>query len=248
MKEYLLACEAIRDLSFFKGPADLTRWDLFFVTREDDVSQEEINLAVETPLTIPADVQRRHSLWAWSRRQEQIILSDETLDRVNKATSELVETYGSESLAIVHRGYREVMIRLTVALAATVHSVDPSHEKIIVKPEHVDQVHQLLTWLFDNNLELDRYVAEEKGQILLTDQDLEFVVREIGDAIGLLKELRHGPLQSSVLAEKLSMADRTVRRTLRIRDQIRRTWEQGSATSTRSLPVPCVASGEVISI
>ncbi len=212
MKEYVLSCEAIRDLPFFKGPPDVTRYDLFFVTREDDVRQEEINRAAEIPLSIPADIQRRHVLWSWSRKPEHIILSRETLAKVDEVTADLVSRYSSESLPIVHRGFKETILRLSVSMAAFTHSVDNTHELIIVRPEHAQRISDLLTWLYNENLELDKYVEEERGSRNLTDKDLEIIIKELGDGLDVLKVLRHGPSQSSVLAERLSVDETTIRK------------------------------------
>jgi hypothetical protein len=211
MREYLLPCEAIRDLPFFRSSPDVTRWDFYFISRREDVDQEEIDNAVESDPTIPFNVQRRHILWAQSRRMENIQFDEGVLEAVNKLNAELVKTYGSESLPIVHSGFRESVIRSSVAMAATLHSVDDSGEKVAVKLIHVEKVQALLTWLFDNNLELDRYVNAEREKTVLLDEDLETLVRDAGDAIDVLIQLRGGAMQSGVLAEKLGRAPSTVR-------------------------------------
>ena len=211
MREYLLPCEAIKDLPFFRSSPDVTRWDFYFISRREDVNQEEIDNAVESDPTIPYDVQRRHILWAESRRMENIQFEEGVLEAVNKLNADLVKTYGSESLPIVHSGFRETVIRSTVGMAAALHSVDASSEHIVVKLMHVEKIAALLTWLFDNNLELDQYVNAERDRTVLTDQDLDTLIREAGDAIDLLKALRSGALQSGVIAEKLNMPASTVR-------------------------------------
>ncbi len=211
MKEYLLPCEAIKDLPFFRSTPDVTRWDFYFISRREDVDQAEIDNAVESDPTIPFQVQRRHILWAQSRKMENIVFEQGVLEAVNRLNADLVKTYGSESLPIVHSGFRESVIRSAVSMAATLHSVDDSGENIVVKLKHVEKVQTVLTWLFDNNLELDRYVNAERERTVLTDQDLETLIREAGDAIDLLTTLRSGALQSSVLAEKLNMPASTVR-------------------------------------
>jgi len=142
---------------------------------------------------------------------ENIVFEKGVLEAVNKLNGDLVKTYGSESLPIVHSGFRESVIRSTVSMAATLHSVDDSGENVVVKLMHVEKVQALLTWLFDNNLELDRYVNAEREKTILLDEDVEGLVRDAGDAIDVLIQLRGGAMQSGVLAEKLDRAPSTVR-------------------------------------
>jgi len=225
MKEYVLPCEAIIDLPFFSGTPDITRWDLFCTVEHGDVDQGEIDNAAEYPLTIPNSIQRRHILWAMSRRPENISLDAGTLDRVNEVNKKIVETYHSETLPIVHPGFKEVIIRLAASLAATLHSVDETHENVIVRPVHVDGVYSILEAVYNQNLELDKYAAEEKSKTTLTDSDLQEIIGVL-DATdhAMLRELRKGALQSGVMAEKLSVDDSTVRKhaaTLKARELVR---------------------------
>ena len=106
MKEYVLPCEAIADLPFFSGTPDMTRWDLYFTVKLGDVDQKSIDEAIESPLVIPPEVQRRHVLWAMSRRVDNVRFADGTLDRVNQINGQIVDKYGSEALPIVHPGFK----------------------------------------------------------------------------------------------------------------------------------------------
>ncbi len=212
MKEYVLPCEAIADLPFFSGTPDMTRWDLYFTVKLGDVDQKSIDQASESPLTIPPEVQRRHILWAMSRRVDNIRFGTGTLERVNEINGQIVDKYGSEALPIVHPGFKEVLVRLTTSLAATLHSVDDTHENVIVRPEHVDSAYSTLQAVYDQNLELDKYAAEEKSKTTLTDADLQAIIGKLDDTdVSMLMELRRSTLQSSVLAEKLSLDDSTIR-------------------------------------
>ncbi len=213
MKEYVFPCEAIGDLPFFKGTPDITRWDYFFTVKHGDVDQERIDRAHESPLTIPWNIQRRHILWTMSRRPENIRFTEGSLDKANEANGKIVDEYGSETLPIVHPGFKEVLIRTAVSLAATRHSVDETHENIVVTPEHVTLADSYLRALFNQNLELDRYVADEKGKSGLTDEELRNIIGKLDHTdLAILRELRHGSLQSGVMAEKLTLDDSTIRR------------------------------------
>jgi hypothetical protein len=147
-----------------------------------------------------------------SRRVDNIKFADRTLERVNEINGEIVDKYGSEALPIVHPGFKEVLVRLTTSLAATLHSVDDTHENVIVRPEHVDSAYTTLQAVYDQNLELDKYAAEEKSKTTLTDADLQAIIGKLDDTdVSMLMELRRSTLQSSVLAEKLSLDDSTIR-------------------------------------
>ncbi len=225
MKEYVLPCEAIADLPFFRGTPDMTRWDLYITVKHGDVNQEDIDKSEESPLTIPSSVQRRHILWAMSRRTENIKFTDGTLDRVNEVNGRIVQEYGSETLPIVHPGFKEVVIRIASSVAATLHSTDETHDNVIVRPEHVDATDSYLRALFNQNLELDRYAAEEKSKTLLTDSDLQQIIGQLDETdLSMLREMRRGSMQSSVLAERLTLDDSTIRKhaaTLKARELVK---------------------------
>ncbi len=206
MQSYVLRAEAIQDLPFFKGSPDVTRWDGFYTTKLGEVDQSLIDNALESPPTIPFDIQRRHVLWAMSRGPKQVKFAEGTLERVNETNARLVRDYASESLPIIHPGSKELVIRYAASLAATVHSTDETHEIVVVQPEHVDQVEQLLRRLFNDNLELDLYVAEEKSRSSLTDEDLQEVLGRLDETdVAMLREVRRGQ------AQKIGVDDSTVR-------------------------------------
>ena len=128
---------------------------------------------------------------------------------MDKLSTSTVQKHFQSSIPVS----REVLVRLTTSLAATLHSVDETHENLIVRPEHVDGVHSILQALYDQNLELGKYAAEEKSKTTLTDADLQAIIGKLDDTdVSMLRELRRGSMQSGVLAEKLSVDDSTIRR------------------------------------
>jgi len=205
MEQYFYRCDALRDIYPFAQAPDLTRWDIIYTTKTGDVSREEIvQKSMDKPPTIPYAVQRRHILWAMSRRTEDIVLANGVEEQVNKTTQTIMNDYASPTLPIVHDGFKEVVWRLSVALAAALHSTDRNHQKIILNSDHVVMIENLLRYLYEDNLQLDRYVIDERSKTMLTDKDVEKVIVELDEIdILILKELRREPVQSLVLAERL---------------------------------------------
>jgi hypothetical protein len=78
----------------------------------------------------------------------------------------------------------EKVARLSVALAALLHSTDKSHEKVIVKPEHVQYITRRLHDVYGHrNCQLDKYAASLSERESLTDVEYTKIVDDINEKI-----------------------------------------------------------------
>lgn len=188
----------------FDSPADIRRLDLAVFLQSGDVDKSVLNSADEvddeeqkTPM-VSSEVLRNSVLWAWSRRANQIEITKSAMKRILKRSDELAEMYGySQDIPLMEPAdLRKKLARMSIALAALVHSTDEEHEMIIVTPEHVDYVNDFISVVYNNkNARLDVYSAKSREESDLTDEEYERISRELAD----LDFGDHGPVSNEII-------------------------------------------------
>ncbi|MEE9282704.1 MAG: hypothetical protein V3U49_01360 [Nitrososphaerales archaeon] len=120
-------CVELLKTPFFHGrPEMITRFDFFFVTRMNDVSQEDIDRGIINPPKpkILAEIISKHMKWVFSLHPNQIKvgIDQEENDKINsliaEANSKLLRAFGGEEIPIVHRGSFYQILRVALAYAA----------------------------------------------------------------------------------------------------------------------------------
>lgn len=233
MRNYLYACEALTPKSTdylegfnpFTSSPDLTRWHLFIPFKDDDVEPEEYltddyeerELEATQGVTrekIDHNTLRRHILWVWSRKREQIVFEKEATKEILNEAVRLQKEFAHPILPIVHNGYNEVIARVSVAFAAMYHSTNDTHEEIIITKEYVELAIEFLENMIAR-LELSSFIYAKNKNTVIEDKE----VRELLDLISktpnlvILETLAiKGTTSSSVLAEICGKAQITVKR------------------------------------
>ena len=87
-------------------------------------------------------------LWAWSRRPENIQITDEATQHILDKATEMGARYSSKVPIVEAADQRIKIARLAVATACCVFSADESGENVIVTPEHVDFVVDFMNELY----------------------------------------------------------------------------------------------------
>jgi hypothetical protein len=174
--------EALNPL--FASPADIRRLDLAVFLQTGDVSKSVLNRERKQTATkvITSEGLRNSILWAWSRKADQIEITDKAMKRILKLATELGDKYGyAQDIPLMEPSdLRKKLARMAIALAAMVHSTDDTHEKVIVLTEHVDYVADFIQVVYDNkNARLDVYSAKSKEETELTDEEREEVTKEL---------------------------------------------------------------------
>ena len=131
---------------------DVRRLDIAMSVASGDVNPALVNKSLKDVPAVPhiytSDACNTRVLWAWSRRPEDIIFTDEATERILKKATEMGAKYSSKVPVVEAADQRLKIARLSVAAACCVFSSDEKGEKVIVKPEHVDFVVDFMNELY----------------------------------------------------------------------------------------------------
>lgn len=123
---------------------DVRRLDIAISVASGDVDPSLVNKPLKDMPTIQhvytSDACNARALWAWSRRPEQIKITDEATQRILEKATEMGALYSSKVPIVEAADQRIKIARLAIAAACCVFSSDENGENVIVKPEHVDYV------------------------------------------------------------------------------------------------------------
>ena len=147
---------------------DVRRLDIAMSVASGDVDPALVNKALKDVPAVPhvytSDACNTRVLWAWSRKPEDIIFTNEATQRILEKATEMGSKYSSKIPVVEAADQRIKIARLSVAAAACVFSSDDAGEKIIVLPEHVDFVVDFMNEL---------YSSKSFGYDKLSEQDLK---------------------------------------------------------------------------
>lgn len=145
---------------------DVRRLDLAMSVASGDIDPALVNRSFKGIEPIPhvytSDACNTRALWAWSRRPENIIITDEATQCILDAATRMGARYSSRIPIVEAADQRLKIARLAVAAAACVVSTDESHQNIIVHPEHVEFVVSFMDEI---------YCAKSFGYDRLSEQD-----------------------------------------------------------------------------
>lgn len=160
---------------------DIARFDFIYIlgsTPDADADEDW-----ELPEGFTERQLKNRICWVWSRRKEQIVLSDEVQKYIRTWSKSLNDKYRC-SVKVFSTETRKKIARLAIAVAGYMVSTDLSFQRIIVKPEHVDIACKLLISIYDNQtFKLKEYVDEERKQLECTLGDIA-TVREYVSRFG----------------------------------------------------------------
>lgn len=130
---------------------DVRRLDLAMSVASGDVDPSIVNRSLKDIPTVPhifnSDLCNTRVLWAWSRRPDNIKITDEATAHILKCATEMGSRYSSKVPIVEAADQRIKIARLAVACACCVFSTD-NGEDVIVKPEHVDFVVDFMNELY----------------------------------------------------------------------------------------------------
>lgn len=145
---------------------DVRRLDIAMSVASGDVDPALVNKSLKDIPAVPhvytSDACNTRTLWAWSRRPDDIIFTPEATERILEKATEMGAKYSSTVPIVEAADQRIKIARLSVAAAACVFSSDETGEKVIVKPEHVDFVVDFMD---------DLYCSKSFGYDKLSEQD-----------------------------------------------------------------------------
>lgn len=145
---------------------DVRRLDLVMSVASGDVDPRLVNISLreleEVPHVYTTDLCNTRVLWAWSRRPENIKITDKATQRILDLATEMGARYSSKVPIVEAADQRIKIARLAVAAAACVFSTDETGENIIITEEHVEFVVDFMNEI---------YCAKSLGYDRLSDQD-----------------------------------------------------------------------------
>lgn len=149
LADYSQGAESLKDIF---NNEDIRRFDFAVFMRASDVDRRLYNQTLATyPSIIQKDTLKNNILYAWSRKPEDVLFTDGTIDKVLEVATDLAKVYGNANdIPLVSPSDRRNKVaRLAVALAALTHSVDESGERIQVWPGHVEFIGEYLKALYN---------------------------------------------------------------------------------------------------
>lgn len=145
---------------------DVRRLDIAMSVASGDVDPSLVNRSLKDLPPVPhvytSDLCNTRVLWAWSRKPDDVIITDEATQRILESATEMGARYSSKIPIVEAADQRIKIARLAVAAACCVFSSDETGEKVIVKPEHVDFVVDFMNEL---------YCTKSFGYDRLSEQD-----------------------------------------------------------------------------
>lgn len=215
LKEFVVPAQALLSVRCFQDPVDLTRWDLFIPFDEDEVPLTEI-VKLEPPPMEGMSLQAvcKLALFAWSRKIDQIRITEEVLDYAKEAVTTRLSRYRLGEIPLLHNASLWSLLRISVAFAVATFSVIDK-EIVVVLRKHAEMAERLLTEL------LERWAIEDyiefAGAKPLTEQELKEHVDWVkqSDVIkSILHELGSRRWQAKDLAAKIGHEYSSVRHSL----------------------------------
>jgi len=208
---YPFKCMAILDTNAFRSAPNITRIDAFIPFSQRDVDQAAIDQRRRYELPIPPKIFFRHILWAWSRKPEHIVMTEEAEELIRGKATMLVRRFGTPLIPVFNPGTRETLTKCSIAAAIQMHSTDETHKKVIVRPEDVEYAVQLLTEM-GNALQLQEYKEHTEGSITIVWEDVKKMISALDDVdLTIIEMALLGPTTSEKVAEKLGITPVTVR-------------------------------------
>lgn len=149
LSNYGQGVQSLRDIF---NNEDIRRFDFAVFMKSGDVPPEKYNAQLPTyPKMITPEILKNSILFAWSRKPEHVLFTNEATDRILEVSTDLSKIYGNASDVplVSPSDQRNKIARLAVALASLTHSVDESGERIVVWPGHVEFIGAYLKELYN---------------------------------------------------------------------------------------------------
>lgn len=224
--------EALKTL--FPTPADLRRLDLAVFLANKDIDLAEINQVRPKAerQRITSEALRQSVLWAWSRGISDVVIDETATKAILTEASRLSGLYGAaEDVPLVSPAdMRNKLARLCVALAALIHSSDADHEKVLVKPLHIQFIGAFLDSVYQaKNCRYEMYAGYAAAKSTLDDLETQAITAELnaidssqlglvstisGDVLTLYRQ--HDVLMAHEIGDLLDLDRRTVTKRIKV--------------------------------
>lgn len=182
---------------------DVRRLDLAMSVASGDVDPSLVNKSLNDVPPVPhvytSDLCNTRVLWAWSRKPDDVIFTPEATQLILDKATWMSAKYSSKIPIVEAADQRLKIARLSVAAACCVFSTDETHEKVIVKPEHVDFVVNFMDEVYSaKSFGYDKLSAQDRINSDTSEENIKhlrsiFLTLPIGDPAEMAKILYQLP-------------------------------------------------------
>jgi hypothetical protein len=144
--------QGVESLKQIFNNEDIRRFDFSIFMKSTDVELEKYNKILPTfESNFSGEDLKNNILFAWSRKVDDVIIEEEAADAILFYSTKLSKIYGNATDVplVSPSDQRNKFARITVALAALLHSVDETGEKIVVIKPHVEIIYNYLKTVYN---------------------------------------------------------------------------------------------------
>ncbi len=139
---------------------DIARYDMVLILSDRGVDQIDPLWQPEEPF--PKEVYETKIRWAWSRKPEEVLISNDVALYIMRNANTVNRKYNSHVKIFGTEAWKKIT-KLAIATASYLVSTDNDFHNIIVKHEHVDYAVKFLVNLYDNQtFKFKEYVENER--------------------------------------------------------------------------------------
>jgi len=164
---------------------------------------------------LPKDLFARWIKHVWNIKKEQVIYEQGVKEKIIEYTENLLTDYNNSIYPIIHRGYRDVLTRISVAYACMHISFSEDRNNVLILPEHVELAYQFITEML-LLLGYDAYIHALYNETTIKAVELEQTINSLEPIHkSILKEIAlniNEDHNSTQLAKKLGVISTTIRR------------------------------------
>lgn len=207
MAEYQYGAESLTGIM---GAADIRRFDLACFLAEEDIKQDVINRkACNSTPKISRKTFQTAILWAWSRKEDQIVLTDEVTEEILAASSRVSAKYNTDIVPLCNTAdMREKIARLTCAVAAFL-GKSPDNEKLVPDVEDVQTIEKFLDEIYGKaTVGLDSLAIDRRRETTVDEEQINHLItllhstkendkRRYGKMMIIMKNLVDADLRAS---------------------------------------------------
>ncbi len=173
LSEYNYGVDAVREL--IGNLEDIRRFDAVIAVASGEVGLDVINRASADRAVVPhcytSDLCSHLVIWAWSRKESEIILERDAEYALLEAATRMGGNYSSACPIVEPSDQRHKLLRLAGALAARTFSCD-DQGNLVIRKCHVELVEEFLNQIYeDKALGYAAFSQAQKGETVLRDPD-----------------------------------------------------------------------------
>lgn len=170
-------------LKLFGKTEDVRRLDIAMAVASGDVDPSLVNRSIDDMPEVlhryDSDTCNLRVLWAWSRRPENIVITEEATKAILKHATEMGRKYSSKVPIVEAADQRIKIARLAIACACCMFSTDETGENVIVLDEHVNFVVKFMNRLYGSkSLGYDKLSDIDRVQSDASTQNIDSLVKK----------------------------------------------------------------------